>query len=1320
MAPAACWRPCPCARRSTGRRTRRRRARTAHERRQPAAPAAVRQSGAADRRLQLFAGPGNGDRRRPRARRRERARVARALPGRGAGALGRAAAVAPAASLRGARHGRRCRVERLLPGVARHGRTARGNRPDGLFAHAAAGRTGRGRRGPAGRRADLAGRVRVRRRRARHPARRRGAGHAVRVGREPGARVREVGAAGAGRRTAAAAVAAAGHRTRGRGRAHIAGCRPVELVARPFHAVDAARGAAWAAVPFLNEDDNDIESPARGHRRPGRFRQDRAVRNAVPAHARALRHGRRHERHLHARRHGDPAARGGAAARAADGRGDGRVPAHGDPRGCVDQPGSHRAAAGRVPAAGARARGIRRRQPRGHVQPGAVGPHAVRDRRGGRREDPAQGRARHHALGPPHHQQDGPRAARGCRPGRHGTRRGAPARRTAVRVHEPAHGRRGGRRRGDDSARARGPRGPGGPGAGAARRRPPGPCRRRLRGRPAAPADGAGPSAGAAGRRPLEPPAAPRRRAAARVPGADGARRGLRRRGPRAPGAGNVDRRDRAAAGDPRRVRARCAAARAAAGRRRRRRGMRVPARRGARPGAGRDGERRRFPRRQRAADGGRRAAGRTRAPAGRRRDRCGRLMPACGRRLNVRPDRPGGSAPPVPDTARARRRTPGRWQPFERDEQHGHVGRQRDAVEAALPVRAVAARAFRRDREPEPVGGVHRLREVADRTLRRAAVDGHAAPVAHDGAHRAAEQRVLGEPAELHVDGPLGQQADRKVPVRRVRVHDDDAVRTRQGFEIEGPAERVQHPQRGALAPALPRGGQAKRLEALRPRRYHPCLSNKDFQDGHHDFSQRPLRHVAHDAGDDPRGGRRTPRRRLPRPSAHARRTEGPDRPRGPGRARRRAQQGSAVHGTGPGRPGHHGRRAAGCDDRPPDPHQPPVRRDAEGLRSVLARADVDAFLFRPRLAEEVGAGVAFQQAPADRRRLLCEPEIRRAVARVGDEAGFRRHRAAVRHALGEAPVAVRVAEHEVVAVRVVRPRRPLFRDAVAVVVHDVVDHPRVVVRPRRVIEVAAAHDDARARCRHGVVGDDHVVRVVPQVDAGGRHAVHDVVADRGRRVHVDPLHPAATGRTDVVHAVAGHLGMRALVITVHADAGAAAVRARHRDGHVVHVVADDPVVRAAAVDARRPADAGARVRTVEPGAAVDVEAFDVDVAGAVVPAQRRRGHGRRNDVRAPALRGAEHDARVRPAVDRRAESAVVGAGQHVDDCARRDELGRAGEGAQRRRAGARIAVQPVRRDVQLRGDDFRRHRHGGCLLHRAGGEQGAERQAQPGVHGG
>ena len=55
---------------------------------------------------------------------------------------------------------------------------------------------------------------------------------------------------------------------------------------------------------------------------------------------------------------------------------------------------------------------IGRRQPGRHLQPRAGRPHHLRHRRGAGREDPAQGRARHHPLRPARHQQDRSRAPR--------------------------------------------------------------------------------------------------------------------------------------------------------------------------------------------------------------------------------------------------------------------------------------------------------------------------------------------------------------------------------------------------------------------------------------------------------------------------------------------------------------------------------------------------------------------------------------------------------------------------------------------------------------------------------------------------------------------------------------------------------------------------------------------------------------------------------------------------------------------------------------------------------------------------------------------
>ena len=83
---------------------------------------------------------------------------------------------------------------------------------------------------------------------------------------------------------------------------------------------------------------------------------------------------------------------------------------------------------------------IRRRQSRRDLLARARRPHHLRHRRRGRRQDPVEGRARHHPLGPAGHQQDRSRAA--CRrlARGDGARRQAHARRAAVRVHQPAHG----------------------------------------------------------------------------------------------------------------------------------------------------------------------------------------------------------------------------------------------------------------------------------------------------------------------------------------------------------------------------------------------------------------------------------------------------------------------------------------------------------------------------------------------------------------------------------------------------------------------------------------------------------------------------------------------------------------------------------------------------------------------------------------------------------------------------------------------------------------------------------------------------------------
>ena len=111
------------------------------------------------------------------------------------------------------------------------------------------------------------------------------------------------------------------------------------------------------------------------------------------------------------------------------GRRDRRLPAHRDPRRRVDQPRGDRPHAGEVSRRRHRLHRERRRQPGRHLQPRAVGPDDLRHRRRRRREDPAQGRPRHHQERPVRHQQDRPRALRRREPRRDARRHAPHARR---------------------------------------------------------------------------------------------------------------------------------------------------------------------------------------------------------------------------------------------------------------------------------------------------------------------------------------------------------------------------------------------------------------------------------------------------------------------------------------------------------------------------------------------------------------------------------------------------------------------------------------------------------------------------------------------------------------------------------------------------------------------------------------------------------------------------------------------------------------------------------------------------------------------------
>ena len=167
----------------------------------------------------------------------------------------------------------------------------------------------------------------------------------------------------------------------------------------------------------------------RRHRRAGGQRQDRAAARALPRAARPHQPRRRDQRHLHARgrrvprcatRRSPPSASAPSRPAAARTRRSARTSA----TTCV-------ALEELMDDVHARAavRRERRRQPRRAVQPRARRLHDLRDRRGGRRQDSAQGRPGHHAVRSARHQQDRSRAARRRGPRRDGARRAAHARR---------------------------------------------------------------------------------------------------------------------------------------------------------------------------------------------------------------------------------------------------------------------------------------------------------------------------------------------------------------------------------------------------------------------------------------------------------------------------------------------------------------------------------------------------------------------------------------------------------------------------------------------------------------------------------------------------------------------------------------------------------------------------------------------------------------------------------------------------------------------------------------------------------------------------
>src|SRR5690606_2026409 len=108
------------------------------------------------------------------------------------------------------------------------------------------------------------------------------------------------------------------------------------------------------------------------------------------------------------------------------------------------------------------------------------------------------------------------------------------------------------------------------------------------------------------------------------------------------------------------------------------------------------------------------------------------------------------------------------------RAEQQWHARTVGDVVEAALPARDAAARAFRRDSQQELITLVERLNRLIDRAAAARAIDWHAAEQADKRPGDAGEERVLAEPVDAPLERKPREYEQNAIPVGRVIRADD------------------------------------------------------------------------------------------------------------------------------------------------------------------------------------------------------------------------------------------------------------------------------------------------------------------------------------------------------------------------------------------------------------------------------------------------------------------------------------------------------------------------------------------------------------------
>ena len=134
--------------------------------------------------------------------------------------------------------------------------------------------------------------------------------------------------------------------------------------------------------------------------------------------------------------------------------------------------------------------------------------------------------------------------------------------------------------------------------------------------------------------------------------------------------------------------------------------------------------------------------------------------------------------------------------------EDNRDVRAEGDVIEAGLPVRGVAARALRGQRDHHLFGAVEGRDHLVHEVVSFRSVERNATKYTHQPAEWRAEERVLTDPVPLHAEAHEHQYGDGKVPVGRVWGADCyEFGRSLRDIIDERPAHEAKDPSGEALS---------------------------------------------------------------------------------------------------------------------------------------------------------------------------------------------------------------------------------------------------------------------------------------------------------------------------------------------------------------------------------------------------------------------------------------------------------------------------------------------------------------------------------------